>query len=67
MFLRQTCRGCEGDGMLGSGQVPCPACYGSGIIESEIDFDGPSIQDVLDKCEDIKEKVDEIHTIVSGS
>ncbi len=66
MLLQVTCRQCHGDGKMGAGKMSCVACDGSGIIESPIDFDGPSLQDVLDKCNDIETKVNEIHTIVSA-
>jgi len=68
-IIKATCAQCEGDGLTTvwlndeeTGQASCPMCSGTGkmdVSEFDIsDMDG-KLDDILDKCNDIFEKVNE--------
>lgn len=64
------CEQCGGDGSVttylngeATGSMQCPACLGTGkrqVTEVDLEDTITSIGDILDKCIDIKEVVDEI-------
>jgi len=76
--VHKHCPGCGGDGIYTGGvindtSVPCTQCGGDGRqtigyvhLDPGLDELATAIADVLDKCKDIKEKVDEIKTVVDA-
>ena len=73
---KKTCQHCYGDGTFNKGGPvpveidPCPYCDGEGyIVEGQMDLSsltdaisdlGDKVDDVIDKCNNIKEVVDEL-------
>ena len=72
IYLR--CEKCDGDGIayeytydadgnqVGDPEVidPCPECDGEGFIEDGCIEGKDTLEDILDKVNDIKEKIDEM-------
>ena len=68
------CVSCKGTGVRDAGvdgngdpiiEDPCGACGGDGRTTTQL-MDDTFLDDIMDKCNDIKEVVDEIKTVVDG-
>lgn len=75
MPVIKTCITCEGRGTVGTTSDTCPTCGGSGeLIDSKVLLDmadevgnlSDAVNDVITKCDTIKEKVDEVKAVVDA-
>ena len=57
--LLNVCGTCNGSGVIEGTETPCPACGGDGFSTSNTSIESSVFDDILDKLNDIKEKLDE--------